>query len=204
MLIQHGLVEFGLLFGDTDPDDQAAEDYDDEEGSMMIETTQSVTKQKKKEYNVSIKDITNYKLNDLNINEELIKNELKKITQNQKNIDILYKNIKEIDNQKDTLFFLNNYFIYKTQVNIKEFQTNIKNKNIGFNNSFWDQERNQIKDEVLKIKAPVEVKKGLFTCNKCKMSITKSYAVQLRRADEPPTVFIHCMNKDCLHKWREN
>jgi ATP-dependent helicase HrpA len=34
MLIQHGLVEFGLLFGDTDPDDQAAEDYDDEEETL--------------------------------------------------------------------------------------------------------------------------------------------------------------------------
>ena len=34
MLIQHGLVEFGLLFGDTDPDDQAADDYDDEEEAL--------------------------------------------------------------------------------------------------------------------------------------------------------------------------
>ncbi len=31
MLIQHGLVEFGLLFGDFDPDHEADEDYDDEE-----------------------------------------------------------------------------------------------------------------------------------------------------------------------------
>ncbi len=31
MLIQHGLVEFGLLFGDTDPDAQNEQDYDDEE-----------------------------------------------------------------------------------------------------------------------------------------------------------------------------
>lgn len=34
MLIQHGLVEFGLLFGDTDPDADHEEDYDDEEEAL--------------------------------------------------------------------------------------------------------------------------------------------------------------------------
>jgi ATP-dependent helicase HrpA len=34
MLIQHGLVEFGLLFGDADPDNAGAEDYDDEEEAL--------------------------------------------------------------------------------------------------------------------------------------------------------------------------
>ena len=35
MLIQHGLVEFGLLFGDSDPDDAGGEDYDDEEELLL-------------------------------------------------------------------------------------------------------------------------------------------------------------------------
>jgi ATP-dependent helicase HrpA len=34
MLIQHGLVEFGLLFGDTDPNSQTGEDFDDEEAAF--------------------------------------------------------------------------------------------------------------------------------------------------------------------------
>jgi len=35
MLIQHGLVEFGLLFGDSDPDGDPGEDYDDEEEALL-------------------------------------------------------------------------------------------------------------------------------------------------------------------------
>jgi ATP-dependent helicase HrpA len=35
MLIQHGLVEFGLLFGDADPDGDPGEDYDDEEETLL-------------------------------------------------------------------------------------------------------------------------------------------------------------------------
>ena len=34
MLIQHGLVEFGLLFGDSDTDGDPGEDYDDEEEAL--------------------------------------------------------------------------------------------------------------------------------------------------------------------------
>ncbi len=90
---------------------------------------------------------------------------------------------------------------------IKEIQTDIKNNNIGFyntsDNNFWDTYRESIKKEVNKIKQPVEVVDGLYTCSKCKGTITQSYSIQTRRSDEPPTVFIHCMNKLCLHKWRE-
>ncbi|MDA1233094.1 MAG: ATP-dependent RNA helicase HrpA, partial [Planctomycetota bacterium] len=35
MLIQHGLVEFGLLFGDSDTDGDPGEDYDDEEELLI-------------------------------------------------------------------------------------------------------------------------------------------------------------------------
>ncbi len=35
MLIQHGLVEFGLLFGDSDTDGDPGEDYDDEEAALL-------------------------------------------------------------------------------------------------------------------------------------------------------------------------
>ena len=90
---------------------------------------------------------------------------------------------------------------------IKEIQTDIKNNNIGFyntsDNNFWDIYRESIKKEVNKIKQPVEVVDGLYSCSKCKGTITQSYSIQTRRSDEPPTVFIHCMNKLCLHKWRE-
>ncbi len=39
MLIQHGLVEFGLLFGDSDTDGDPGEDYDDEEELLLLGAT---------------------------------------------------------------------------------------------------------------------------------------------------------------------
>jgi len=39
MLIQHGLVEFGLLFGDSDTDGDPGEDYEDEEELLLLGAT---------------------------------------------------------------------------------------------------------------------------------------------------------------------
>jgi transcription elongation factor S-II len=42
---------------------------------------------------------------------------------------------------------------------------------------------------------------GIYRCGKCKCNRTTSYQVQIRRADEPMTTFITCM--DCNHSWRQ-
>ncbi len=70
-------------------------------------------------------------------------------------------------------------------------------------NLFDECEQNELK-EIEKIKNPVKVVEGAYTCVKCKQSKTNSFSKQTRRADEPPTIFIFCMNKDCNHQWREN
>ena len=57
--------------------------------------------------------------------------------------------------------------------------------------------------EIAKLLTPLEVVEGIYVCPKCKSSRTQHYSVQLRRADEPPTVFIHCVNSNCKFKWRE-
>jgi DNA-directed RNA polymerase subunit M/transcription elongation factor TFIIS len=203
---------------------------EDDDGLILVE--EDVIKQKRKrEYILNKKDIEIQK-NKFNYNimteEQMINNikqYLEKIT-TQKNSEILIKNIIDsstIKNKESKLYRKEildkvNHLIYfysgsptsgidSDKKSIKEIQTDIKNNNIGFyntsDNNFWDTYRESIKKEVNKIKQPVEVVDGLYTCSKCKGTITQSYSIQTRRSDEPPTVFIHCMNKLCLHKWRE-
>ena len=78
----------------------------------------------------------------------------------------------------------------------------VKNNQINFSDNFYEPYREEIKKELKKSQLSVEVVEGLFECPKCKGKETESYSVQLRRADEPPTVFIECINKRCKHKWR--
>jgi DNA-directed RNA polymerase subunit M/transcription elongation factor TFIIS len=78
----------------------------------------------------------------------------------------------------------------------------VKNNQINFSADFYEPYREEIKKELKKSQLSVEVIEGLFECPKCKGKETESYSVQLRRADEPPTVFIECINKRCKHKWR--
>jgi DNA-directed RNA polymerase subunit M/transcription elongation factor TFIIS len=65
--------------------------------------------------------------------------------------------------------------------------------------TFEEDERQEIK----KLQIPLEVIEGVFTCPKCGLAKTFHYSMQIRRADEPPTIFIFCTNKICRHKWRE-
>ena len=68
----------------------------------------------------------------------------------------------------------------------------------------YTQNRDWAKEEA-NIKAkPVEIKEGIYTCKKCGGKKTQSYEVQLRRSDEPATVFIECVNPKCRNKWSIN
>ena len=85
-----------------------------------------------------------------------------------------------------------------------EIMTRIKNGETGYVspefNVFIDIE----KQEISKLNSKIEAVSGIYTCSKCKGSKTTQFALQLRRSDEPPTVFIFCANTACKHKWREN
>lgn len=86
----------------------------------------------------------------------------------------------------------------------KEIAIDIINNKTHFNNSFFDNERDTLLKEILKIKTPIEIVEGIFQCPKCGSKKTNHYSVQLRRSDEPPTIFISCMEKTCKFKWRKN
>jgi DNA-directed RNA polymerase subunit M/transcription elongation factor TFIIS len=67
-----------------------------------------------------------------------------------------------------------------------------------------DEYEEQEKQEIKKLQTPLEIaESSLFTCKRCGTDKTYYYSMQIRRADEPPTVFITCMNKDCRYSWRE-
>jgi DNA-directed RNA polymerase subunit M/transcription elongation factor TFIIS len=86
----------------------------------------------------------------------------------------------------------------------KEIALDIINNKTHFNNSYFDAERDTLLKEILKIKTPIEIVEGIFQCPKCSSKKTNHYSVQLRRSDEPPTIFISCMEKTCKFKWRKN
>lgn len=41
---------------------------------------------------------------------------------------------------------------------------------------------------------------GLYRCGKCKTNKTTYYQAQIRRADEPMTTFVSCL--ECCHSWK--
>ena len=93
-------------------------------------------------------------------------------------------------------------FMYYKDLNLKDMLTSIKEDTYSFNNILWDKQREEIKKEVNRLQTKIEVMESYIECPKCKQKKIQFYNVQLRRADEPPTTFNNCMNKDCMHTWR--
>jgi len=79
----------------------------------------------------------------------------------------------------------------------------IKNERTGWNHEVFAGAKDTEDREIAKLLYPTEVVEGIFTCPRCKNNKTQSYSVQLRKADEPVSVFIHCVNAECRFKWRE-
>ena len=67
--------------------------------------------------------------------------------------------------------------------------------------NMYEEYEEQEKREITNMQEPVVISDGLHQCKKCKSQKTHSYSVQLRRSDEPPTIFVQCIN--CGANWRE-
>ena len=80
----------------------------------------------------------------------------------------------------------------------------LMNDKLGWNHSTFEEIKLAEEKEINKRLKPVEIKEGIYTCKKCGGKRTQSYEVQLRRADEPATVFIECVNPKCRNKWSIN
>lgn len=52
------------------------------------------------------------------------------------------------------------------------------------------------------IKHPIDVEEGVVTCRRCGSKKVYSTSIQTRAADEPLSVYAHCVN--CRNKWIQN
>ncbi len=191
-------------------DDIIEEESIEDDEPFVFDEEKVVKNPLKKEFNITKSDLNTieeqHKFNSYNKDQykPIITNVLRKFTSSEKNINILEKNIVDnitVKNLPEFLLYL--YYLAEQKINIKQIQQVIKTKSFQYSDIIWDEYNDEMKKEVNKLKTPIEVVEGIFVCKKCGQNKTQNYSVQLRRADEPPTVFVHCMNKDCRNKWRE-
>jgi DNA-directed RNA polymerase subunit M/transcription elongation factor TFIIS len=186
--------------------EEVVEENDDEccNDEVFLEDEKVNTQTRKKEFNFNRKKIDNqYSLFKFNLEDvdEIVKREVSKITQSEKNVGIIKNNILSKGDNKRKIVNILRYMNYK-DIPLKELLQNIKQDTTGYDNSAWDENREEIKKEVIRLNTKIEVIDSFIECPKCKQKKIQFYNVQLRRADEPPTTFNNCMNKMCLYSWR--
>jgi DNA-directed RNA polymerase subunit M/transcription elongation factor TFIIS len=130
--------------------------------------------------------------------ESIITNTIKDFTPSEKNINIFSKNILSKEDIGNIMRFMYN----KKELSLKEVLECIKTNNHSFNGVLWEENREELKKEVIRLQTKINVVESYIACPKCKQKKIQFYNVQLRRADEPPTTFNNCMNKDCMYSWR--
>jgi DNA-directed RNA polymerase subunit M/transcription elongation factor TFIIS len=143
-------------------------------------------------------DLTN--INELRDNSKKI---LGRFMKSEKNINTLENYIFDYSYNKkeyaDTLKYIIG-ILYEKE--LKDIINDIKTRKIHFDSDIYEDARDNIRKEVNKIQTPVEVVEGMFTCKKCGSKKTHHVAIQTRRSDEPPTIDIRCLNKECMYRWR--
>jgi DNA-directed RNA polymerase subunit M/transcription elongation factor TFIIS len=186
--------------------DEPEEEINEDDSGIGIEEIieEKVVNARKREFNIDRekirKQISSFKFfNSENINTEL-KPIVQEFTTSEKNINIFLNNI---TSKEDKLTMLNVIrFMYYKDLSLKDILTAIKDNSYSFNNILWDKQREEIKKEVIRLQTKIEVIESYIECPRCKQKKIQFYNVQLRRADEPPTTFNNCMNKDCMYTWR--
>lgn len=154
---------------------------------------------RKREFKIDKEKILNqinkFKFKSFEDGRENMRKELYNFTPSDKNVNVFLNNIKG-----NGWNILRNMF-YNT-LSLKEILGEIKEEKYQYESILWDKFREIIKKEVISLQTEIEVIDSFISCPKCKQKKIQFYNVQLRRADEPPTTFNNCMNKDCLYSWR--
>lgn len=91
------------------------------------------------------------------------------------------------------------YMIYKEALSSSSKSTVAK---IGWNSELFDADRKAEEEEIEKIKKPLEIESGVYTCPRCGKNKTYSRTTQTRRADEAGTDFVFCLNPSCNYVFR--
>jgi DNA-directed RNA polymerase subunit M/transcription elongation factor TFIIS len=190
---------------DEEVADEEVVDEEDDDKSLIDEIfddKQSQQPLRKREFKIDktkiAKQINKFKFKTFENSRENLKNELYNFSASDKNVNIFLNNIKGPDLQSWNI--LRNMF-YNT-LSLKEILGEIKEDKMQYESILWDKFRERVKKEVISLQTEIEVIDSFISCPKCKQKKIQFYNVQLRRADEPPTTFNNCMNKDCLYSWR--
>jgi DNA-directed RNA polymerase subunit M/transcription elongation factor TFIIS len=74
---------------------------------------------------------------------------------------------------------------------------------IGWNSELFDAFRAVEDMEIKNILTPiVMIEEGIYECPRCHQKKTRGFPVQTRRADEPTTEFLFCLNPNCNYSWK--
>lgn len=132
--------------------------------------------------------------------EELIK-KTGILTEDEK-INELVKNVKELTESEEESLAL----IYELLGMIKEegFEEVMKMKRRNKKEWIFLQKglEKSLRENIFRLKVnkeKMEIKSGLFKCRRCGSNRTVSMEIQLRRADEPMSIVVTCI--DCEFKW---
>lgn len=190
---------------DDEEEEEVVEDVEEEEEnedlSVDMFDDRQVYQARKREFKLDKKNILNQinRFKFISVDkDEIVKNEMLNFTPSEKNINIFCNNIK--CNKTAAVDILRNMFL--NPLSLKEILGEIRGEKTSFDSIIWDKNREIIKKEVMALQTKIEVVDSFISCPKCKQKKIQFYNVQLRRADEPPTTFNNCMNKDCLYSWR--
>lgn len=185
------------------------EDYDDFQDSSVTTENDDIEQDEQITKNIGESIFDTFSDSDLRheTNEFLVnyvKQKANRKTAEQEIYNLAYnKNTKILD--KDLYIRLLTSFVTEiSQYGLKSAYDSLVNNTLIWDHAIFKNIKEYEDKEVAKRLKPVEIKEGIYECPKCKGKKTQSYEVQLRRADEPATVFIECVNPKCRYKWKIN
>lgn len=130
------------------------------------------------------------------------KNALKTVIKKENNINIIEKNIYNIDtnnldNYKNNIYETIGNIIYGEELKI--ILSSIKNKEVSWNSNFYSEYLKYQEEQDDYIENPFEIVEGIFQCIRCNSNRVFSYSKQTRAGDEGTTVYAQC--SVCKNKW---
>lgn len=135
------------------------------------------------------------------------KETLRKILNNEKNINVFEKNIFETTNKNlkinedlESVYFINIYNIIYLIKNekLQYILESIKKGNLYWNDKFYENIQFKEQEQNNFLIKPFEIEEGVLEC-KCGSKRVLSYQKQTRGGDESSTTFANCM--ECGKKW---